>query len=441
MRLTYNDSASYLALANTWGIATSNNNLHIVWYDKRDGNFEIYYKRSTDNGTTWGEDVRLTNDTVYSGYPGIAVSGSVVHVVWVQGIDARGDSGCQVYYRRSTDGGQTWEPSIQLSNSIGGYYGGWFPCVAVSNQNVHVVWEDDRNGDDQIYYRRSTDNGQNWSSEFNLRTGLGTVYASIAASGPNLHLVFYDFWNEVVYYKRSTNNGTTWGANVGFPTPDVSDCPCVAVSDSNVHIVFCDGRNNHWDVWYKRSTNNGTTWSPDTCIMPDIYQTWTTNIAVSNQNVHVIRGDMGMYEVHYIYSSDGGITWGPEICLSESAEAGDKAHYAVAVSDSTVHVIWDNEREIYYRRNRGGNPVEIREKVNLPIGRRFSAQPNPFISHTKIPGYEKEKFLLYDFSGRKIGIYKEEQIGEGLPAGVYFVMLLMNGDAVVTTRLRVVKGK
>ncbi|MBM3315998.1 exo-alpha-sialidase, partial [candidate division WOR-3 bacterium] len=127
VELAHNDTACYLALANCWALAASRDTLHAVWYDKRSGGFEVYYRRSSDGGTLWQPEARLTTDTVYSGYPAVAVSGRFVHVVWVQGIDARGDSWDQVMYRRSTDGGETWESALQLSHSSGGYYGGWFP--------------------------------------------------------------------------------------------------------------------------------------------------------------------------------------------------------------------------------------------------------------------------------------------------------------------------
>ena len=47
--------------------------IHVVWHDDRDGNTEIYYKRSTDNGTTWGADTRLTTDISWSERPSVAV--------------------------------------------------------------------------------------------------------------------------------------------------------------------------------------------------------------------------------------------------------------------------------------------------------------------------------------------------------------------------------
>ena len=56
--------------------------VHVVWQDERDGNSEIYYKRSTDGGVSWGSDIRLTNNTSYSEGACVSVSGQIVYVVW-----------------------------------------------------------------------------------------------------------------------------------------------------------------------------------------------------------------------------------------------------------------------------------------------------------------------------------------------------------------------
>jgi hypothetical protein len=52
---------------------------------------------------------------------------------------------------------------------------------------------------------------------------------------------------------------------------------------------------------------------------------------------------------------------------------------------------------------------------------RLNAVPNPFVSFTSVLGHEKEKFALYDISGRKVGVYRGDRVGEGLAPGVYFL--------------------
>jgi len=51
----------------------------------------------------------------------------------------------------------------------------------------------------------------------------------------------------------------------------------------------------------------------------------------------------------------------------------------------------------------------------------LSGVPNPFTSYTSVPGRPSDRFTLYDISGRRVGTYKGNRIGEGLSAGVYFV--------------------
>jgi hypothetical protein len=58
----------------------------------------------------------------------------------------------------------------------------------------------------------------------------------------------------------------------------------------------------------------------------------------------------------------------------------------------------------------------------------LKACPNPFVFLTTLPGHGGERFSLYDISGRKVGTYRGDRIGEGLRAGVYFLRA-ESGDA------------
>ena len=79
-------------------MAANGNYINVVWSDSRDGNSEIYYKRSTDGGLTWGADTRLVNNIFDSGDPSVSADGSVLITVWM---DHR-DGNWRVYSKRST---------------------------------------------------------------------------------------------------------------------------------------------------------------------------------------------------------------------------------------------------------------------------------------------------------------------------------------------------
>ena len=97
-------------------IAVSGNNVHIVWHDTTPGNSDILYRRSTDGGATFGSTINLSNNAGNSCYPAIAVSGNNVHVVWED--DTPGN--IDILYKRSTDGGASFtEPTKNLSNNAG----------------------------------------------------------------------------------------------------------------------------------------------------------------------------------------------------------------------------------------------------------------------------------------------------------------------------------
>ncbi|MEI8007001.1 MAG: T9SS type A sorting domain-containing protein, partial [Bacteroidota bacterium] len=81
-------------------IATSGSIVHAVWEDNRDGNYNIYYKNSIDAGLSWGPDTRLTFATDTSMSAHIALSDSVVHVAW----EDHRDGNYEIYYKRNPTG-------------------------------------------------------------------------------------------------------------------------------------------------------------------------------------------------------------------------------------------------------------------------------------------------------------------------------------------------
>ena len=51
----------------------------------------------------------------------------------------------------------------------------------------------------------------------------------------------------------------------------------------------------------------------------------------------------------------------------------------------------------------------------------FKVNPNPFVSFASVPGCGRERFALYDISGRLVGMYRGDKIGADVSPGVYFI--------------------
>ena len=98
----------------------------------------------------------------------------------------------EVYYRKSTDAGDTWMPGKRLTwNSVPDEY----PIIAVdSTDNLHLVWEEEVPWSAELFYRSTADGGGTWSIGQNLTsTSLSSPRPRIAADpSGNLHLVWSD---------------------------------------------------------------------------------------------------------------------------------------------------------------------------------------------------------------------------------------------------------
>jgi hypothetical protein len=448
-RLTNDPANSGLSQNNAKSVAASGSAVHVVWYDERDGNKEIYYKRSTDNGLTWGTDTRLTNNPFTSSVPSVSVSGQVVHVTWVD--DRDGDE--EIYYKCSTDNGITWGADMRLTNSMGTSEN---PSLSVSGLFVHIVWEDNRDGNYEIYYKRSADGGVNWSSDMRLTNNPSySSPPSIAASDSTLHVVWADNrdGNIEIYYKRSSDSGISWGTDTRLTNdPNYSGDASVAVSGSNVYVAWSDQRDGFLinEVYCKTSTDGGISWGTDTRLTYALAFASAPSVAVAGSNVHVVwhdGRDANYFEIYYKGSTDGGLTWHADTRLTN--DSAESEFPSVAIQGSVVHTVWSDVRdgnyEIYYKGNPTGNSLGTDE---LFADNSIHIYPNPVSNSSTISFSLSQSQKVYikvvDVSGRLVATLADKIFEKGenkivwnaadVIAGIYF--LKMNaGDASMVTKI------
>jgi len=429
VRLTFDNSSSYTSISNARCIsAVDGGLLHVIWWEARDGNYEIYYKRSTDAGQSWSPDARLTYALYDSDWPSVGAWGSWVHVVWQ---DCR-DGDKAIYYKRSSDAGIGWGSDRRLSDVPDS---AWNPSVSVAGLLVHVVWESSRSGDDEIYYKRSSDAGLTWSPDLRLTVDTCDAgFPSVFAADTLVHVVW---WNQIgptnseIFYKRSTDAGLSWSADQRLTADSgFSITACVAASGPLVHVVWRDSRDGNEEIYYKRSTDYGVSWGPDVRLTFDSNFSWNPSLAVSGPLVHLAWHDYGAWRIRYKRSTDRGLSWEPDTQLTI---AGHSRYPSVSACEGAVHAVWfdsrDGNSEIYYKRNPTGNSGVEENVVLSPVSRlQLSISPNPFTSFTTVPGHSSERFTLYDISGRRVGVYRGDRIGEGLAPGVYFIQSMERKD-------------
>ena len=424
IRLTDAPDSSWIDINHSWNIASSGDVVHVVWSDMRDGYSETYYKRSADKGETWGQDIRLPDDVNISRWPCIAVADTTVHVVWTDYRD--GDS--QIYYKRSLDEGLTWGADERLVNNPDLLTYPKRSSISISGQMVHVVWSDTRTGDEEIYYKRSTDDGATWSDDKRLTYASGRSYsASIAVSGDYVHVVWTDSRDGYlqVYCKSSLDQGTNWSEDTRLSTGvNTANLPSVAASGENVYVVWEDFTWGPGKIVLMASHDSGYDWDPPIILTNDPLNSIIPNIAISGSVIYVVWQYLVVYP-YYHYdvliknSFDGGTTWSEESQLNDISM--DSWNPSVALSGPDVHVVWcdfrDNNYEIYYKRNpSAGFPGSVEDNKTDHEGKTFIVYPNPADDWLKIVSARKYsgsiEMVVTDIYGKTVLSKKYKKVRE-----------------------------
>jgi hypothetical protein len=352
-------------------IAVNQDNLHVVWYYDRGPTSDILYRKSTDGGRTWGQKITLGSSTLAVTEPDIALSNENIHVVWCDYQNYP-----KVYYRNSTDNGETWNPQRQMT-PVG--LNSYSPRIYVNNSNVHIFWYDERDGSDgEIYYRRSLnggitfDNGQGLDEDRRITFSPASIGGPwVGGDGSNISIVWYDErgGNWQVYWMISKDNGFTWEDGLGTPnvgrkisnSVDASSSPSIAVDSSDIYIVWSE---QHWPgpeyrLYYRNSTDMGVTWGNIQLLSGPTPLINNADIDASGDNISIVwndRRDDGTHEqIYYKNSTDGGASWNEDLQLTFNlTEKSDCPK--IAVQNDTIHVVWhklysSSLRDVFYKRS------------------------------------------------------------------------------------------
>jgi hypothetical protein len=115
-----------------------------------------------------------TEDIIDDAVTDAKISLDSVYTVWEESLGS--DNLSQILFKRNAI---SFDPSIIVSHN------GSFdvPAIDTSGNNVYVVWKESSLNASDIWYRRSTDGGANFSSNVNLtNTTRASTIPAVAAS-------------------------------------------------------------------------------------------------------------------------------------------------------------------------------------------------------------------------------------------------------------------
>lgn len=337
-------------------IAVDGDNVYLVWRDfgpnyDWDGDSEIYFRQF--NGTSWQPIEEISRDILQEPQhsPAIAAENGKVHVVWVTEENVQ-----HIDYRCFN--GTDWQPEERI-------YTAALPesqphlSIAVDGSNVHVVWENIgglRTWED-IYHLHY--DGLMWNPAQEISTDLldeTQKYPSIAAENGEVHVVWNDYKNgdSDIYYRYY--DGKRWDPELEISTDVGNESqwgPHIAVEGGKLHVVWIDNGDGDWDIFYRHF--DGTDWQPQQEISTDMQSEGQVfpSVAVNGGKVHVAWHE-SQGNGFIKYRNFNGTAWMDEQVVSEGGKPWLQRGTAVAADGDRVHVAWtdsaDGYGDIYYRR-------------------------------------------------------------------------------------------
>lgn len=438
--------------------------LHVIWaqyafYDSSGGDsIMLYYQRSTDEGNTWGQSFKFSGESTGEEFC-VATDGmNTVHVVWtaVWGI----------MYRRSSDGGNTWAPETVLV-SVTPYGGGITSPIIVADErgNVHLSWSQwFADNHSEAAYKRSTDGGKTWDRDSfltNTTRDVGPVTMALDPQG-NPHIAWdeYAFISPtIIWYRNSSNKGLTWN-----PTMMIADSDTTLAGGSNIAVdglgrVYVFFRA-YWgskldstfspQIVYRVSKDGGQTFGPREPLT--VYPLAPGFMSVTGDDkggVHVAYVE-GLYDtLYYNGSTDGGVTWRyhPAFNLTDSLMGATPS--LTADPNARIHLVYRSGTRnpiltswVIYR---SGYPLGVEANPKGGFGGRDLARlevyPNPVTSvaylQVQVASGIKASLKIFDITGRLVRVLssnlntpKEVVVWDGkdgwgrpVPSGVYLCRL------------------
>jgi hypothetical protein len=362
----------------------SRGNINVVWMDNTPGNYDIFFARSTDRGSTFSTPKNISNTPGYSEIPEIAVDSSGnINVVWWDNTPGYVD----IFFSRSTDGGSTFSAPMNISNGM--TLNSVSAQLAVdSTGNINVVWETDGNLVNQaIIFTRSTDGGTSFSTPKSISNGVNqsNIPQMAVDSSANINVVW---WASVptgqsddTYFTRSTDGGSTFSSPVNVSKNNISQAlfPEIAVDlNGNINVVWYEQLMGQYQVYFSRSTDGGSTFSTPLNISNDTGDASLPVITVdSSGDIGVVWIDTtpGNFDIFFSRSTDGGSTFSVPKNISNNPGFSGNPQIVVD-SNGNINIIWGDEtpgnRDIFFSESSdGGSTFSTPENISNDPGNSY----------------------------------------------------------------------
>ncbi|WP_148702912.1 sialidase family protein [Nitrosopumilus piranensis] len=305
---------------------------------------EAYHNEKTSRGS---------ND------PNIAVNGNDAYVVW---LESNHPSFGDVYFTKVIDG-KTIQESINITNGTSFYPR---PQIHVYGNNVYLLWEDrnSEDGDDQIFFAKSNDDGKTFSKPKSIPQNNQSIFRPASVQQVNdIVYVFGSNWDRAtkqnsIIVMTSNDFGDTFSEPTVVFNHEQSDQEITVKMYEDTIYILSDDRNDFDEkgsLYLRKILPNGKLTEivnvngGKTSVTHPQFAVFEENVYVSWRERVFEKGDGGITERWYqvfTKSHDGGNTFDEIITFDSDPKSidtvGIEGDFVFAHNDS-VYVLWKSE--------------------------------------------------------------------------------------------------
>ncbi len=326
-------------------------NFLVVWYDNRNGSFDIYGAVVAQSGFILDSAGIVVSDvTDNQEYPAIVFGGLNFFVVWQ---DRRNGADYDIYGARVDQDGVVLDPDgIAISTAANSQEA---PSVSFDGTNYFVVWQDGRNGGDYDIYGARVSQGGIVLDSFGLVVSSANGFQlspSAVFNGTNFLTVWSDdrSGSYDIYAARveSTGNVIDTSGICISNAPNGQEYPKVAIDTANYLVVWQDWRNASYDIYCARVNRDGMVLEASgISVSTEVNYQEYPSVAFDGANYLVVWRDDRVAQWNFdIYGArvgQDGVVLDP-LGLPISTAVDGQDNPSIAFGDTDFFVVWRDRR-------------------------------------------------------------------------------------------------
>jgi len=320
-------------------IIASNDGIFALWEENKSGRSDVFFSKSTDGGNTFGNPINLSSANVgQSGYAAFAQKDNYVYVAWQTSLSGT----ASVFFTKSSDGGSSFEKPVMISDKT---KLAAFPQLAISDNHVYFAWlEKSDDNSTNIVFAKSDDKASSIDAPLYLTHNLGNSgIPKLLATGSQVYLAWEDNskGNFDVFLGKSDDYGSSFHLPVDMSANSgQSGTPQIAVSKDDVYAVWMDNTSGNYDILFAKSSDGGKSFGTPVNISNLHADSGYPQFVVNGNNIYVTWTQTissQNYDIFFAKSTDNGNTFDKPINLSNNFGASGWPKIA---SDGNIYISW-----------------------------------------------------------------------------------------------------